>query len=347
MASLAVKYRPKSFDEVLSQNYVKAILSKQLEKREFSNAYLFCGPSGDGKTTLARIFSKGINKGLGEPIEVDGASNNGVDNVRSLIEESKSRSLDSEYKTIIVDECHQLTIQAWSAFLKCLEEPPKYTVFLFCTTDPQKIPNTILNRLMRFNLTKVGYLDIANRLRFIAKSEGLSDYDESCEYIAKLANGGVRDAISMLEKCAEYSKSLSMDNVLKVVGDFSYDMMFDLTNAIIDGDRKSIVSVMDACDGSGMDVKLFVDRYMDFVLDLDKFCLFGDISKTKLPSTLLDPKFEGDTRSVRYTTGIENAAKVFSSIVVKVNELRYRLRYDDCKTMTATAAFVEMGTSVL
>ena len=347
MPSLAVKYRPTTFDDVLSQTYVKAILKRQLSEGKYSNAYLFCGPSGDGKTTLARIFSKSINHGLGEPLEIDGASNNGVDNVRSLIEESKSRALDAEYKTIIIDECHQLTIQAWSAFLKCLEEPPKYTIFIFCTTDPQKIPATILNRLMRFNLTKVGYDDIANRLRYISKSEGFSNYDESCEYIAKLSNGGVRDAISMLEKCASYDVDLSLDKVLKVIGDFSYDMMFDLTNAVIDGNKNAIIDTLESCDRSGADMKLFVDRYMEFVLDLDKFCLFGDIAKTKLPSSLLMPSFEGDTRNVRYTTGIENASRIFSSLVVKVMELRYKLKYDDCKLLTTVASFVEMGSTSL
>ena len=347
MASLAVKYRPTTFDEVLSQTYVKAILQRQLAEGTFKNAYLFSGPSGDGKTTLARIFSKAINKGQGTPYEIDGASNNGVDNVRELIEESRSRALDAEYKTIIVDECHQLTVQAWSAFLKCLEEPPKYTIFIFCTTDPQKIPATIMNRLMRFNLTKVGFGEIASRLSFIAKSEGYENYDESCEYIAKLSNGGVRDAISMLEKCASYSNDLSLGNVLRVLGDFSYDMMFDLTNAIIDGDKASVMDVLDFCDSSGADIKLFVDRYLEFVLDLDKYCLFRDMSATKLPSTLLKPKNDKDTRCVEYATGIENSAKTFSSLATKINDLRYRLKYDDGKLMTVTASFIGMCTGEL
>ena len=153
MEALAVKYRPKTFEDVVSQNAIIRILRKQIELKQFKNCYLFCGASGCGKTTVARIFANAINQGNGNPIEIDAASNNGVDNVRQLIKTASERSLDSEYKIIIIDECHALTTQAWQAFLKCIEEPPMYTIFIFCTTDPQKIPTTIINRTMRFNFS--------------------------------------------------------------------------------------------------------------------------------------------------------------------------------------------------
>ena len=153
--SLAVKYRPQTFDEVIGQDIIVKILKRQLEINDFSHAYLFCGPSGDGKTTLARIFAKELNHGYGSPIEMDAASNNGVDNVRAIIEDSRQRAIDAEYKVIIIDECHAITNQGWQAFLKCIEEPSMYTVFIFCTTDPQKIPATIQNRVMRFNLSRI------------------------------------------------------------------------------------------------------------------------------------------------------------------------------------------------
>ena len=134
MESLAVRYRPDKFEEVCGQGATITILRRQLELREFKNAYLFVGPSGVGKTTLARIFANGINQGVGQPIEIDAASNNGVDNVKAIVSSAQERSLDSEYKIYIVDEAHMITTAGWNAFLKCIEEPPQYTIFIFCET---------------------------------------------------------------------------------------------------------------------------------------------------------------------------------------------------------------------
>ena len=153
--SLAVKYRPKTFEEALGQGSTIKILRQQIEKGCFGNCYLFAGSSGCGKTTLARIFANLINQGKGSPIEIDGASNNGVESVRAIVDSAGERSLDSEYKIYIVDECHAISSQGWQAFLKCIEEPPKYTIFMFCTTNPEKVPETIQNRLIRFNISKV------------------------------------------------------------------------------------------------------------------------------------------------------------------------------------------------
>ena len=149
--SLAVQFRPKTFDEVVGQETIIKILKKQVETQQFKNCYLFSGASGCGKTSVARIFAKTINNGVGEPIEIDAASNNGVDNIRNIIEEANKRSLDSDYKVYIMDEAHSLTSQSWQSLLKTIEEPPKYTIFIFCTTNPEKIPETILNRLQKFN----------------------------------------------------------------------------------------------------------------------------------------------------------------------------------------------------
>ena len=137
---LATKYRPNTFSEVVGQQAVIKILQRQIELDKISQCYLFCGASGCGKTTLARIFAKELNGSFNGLVEMDAASNNGVDNVRSIVEDAKQRSISSKYKVFIIDECQSITTQGWQAFLKCIEEPPKFTIFIFCTTDPQKVP---------------------------------------------------------------------------------------------------------------------------------------------------------------------------------------------------------------
>ena len=201
--SLAVRYRPRPLKEMVSQKSVIKVLERQLQTGDIKHCYLFCGPSGTGKTTAGRAFAYAINEGIGDPIEIDAASNSGVDNVRSIIKQAQERSIEGKYKIFIIDEVHALSNQARQAFLKCIEEPPAYTIFIFCTTDPQKIPVTILNRVMRFNLTKIPTDEIIDRLKYICDSEHITYTHVSIEYIAKVSDGGMRTAIANVEKCAD------------------------------------------------------------------------------------------------------------------------------------------------
>ena len=337
--SLAVKYRPQTFDEVIGQDIIVKILKRQLEINDFSHAYLFCGPSGDGKTTLARIFAKELNHGYGSPIEMDAASNNGVDNVRAIIEDSRQRAIDAEYKVIIIDECHAITNQGWQAFLKCIEEPSMYTVFIFCTTDPQKIPATIQNRVMRFNLSRIASNKIKNRLMYISKNENYTNYEESCDYIAKLSCGGMRDAISMLEKCAGYSKDLCITNVIQSLGNFSFETFIGLTNALVDRNQQEVLNIIETCFNSGNDLKLFIEQYLDFVLDLNKYCLFNDISLTKIPASL---EANNTPRCIKYVVGIENNVAYFNRLMSKIFDIKNSLRYDTMPKTTISVGLIDI-----
>ena len=171
MKTLAVKYRPQAWDDVVEQSSTKIILQQQLESGEVKNAYLFCGPAGCGKTTCARIFANEINNGEGNPIELDAASNNGVDDVRNIIQQAKTKSINSEYKIFIIDECHALSNSAWQAMLKIIEEPPAKSIFIFATTDPQKIPKTILSRVQRYDFQRISQDGIVKKLKYILDEE--------------------------------------------------------------------------------------------------------------------------------------------------------------------------------
>lgn len=170
--SLAVKYRPKIWSDVCEQNATLVILQQQLIANDIKNSYLFCGPAGCGKTTCARIFANEINKGLGSPIELDAASNNSVEDVREIIQQAKTTSIDSEYKVFIMDEVHALSNQAWQAMLKVLEEPPAKSIFIMCTTEKNKIPKTILSRVQQFDFQRISTNAIADRLTEVLKQEG-------------------------------------------------------------------------------------------------------------------------------------------------------------------------------
>jgi len=334
MSSMACRYRPNEFEDVCGQSSVVKILQKQLEINDIKNCYLFCGPSGTGKTTLARIFANKINNGLGSPIEIDGASNNGVDNVREIINQAKERSIDSEYKIYIIDECHAITSQAWQAFLKCIEEPPKYTIFMFCTTEPNKIPNTILNRVMRFNLNRVPIENIKQRLQYICQQEGFINYIETCDYISKISYGGVRDAIATLEKAASYSNDLNINNVLNCLGNFDYNVLFDLTDAMTNKDEENTIKIINYCFNSGNDLKLFITQFMDFSLDLFKYCLFKDISLTKIPSTYIN--------DINNIINFDNAKNYFSNVISKLMQLSVNLKNEINLLTTITISLLDI-----
>lgn len=280
--TLAVKYRPQTWDDVTEQSSIKIILQQQLEANEIKNAYLFCGPAGCGKTTCARIFAHDINKGQGNPIEMDAASNSGVDDVRGIIQQAQTKSLDSEYKVFIIDECHSISNTGWQAFLKLIEEPPAKSIFIFCTTDPQKIPRTILSRVQRYDFTKISQEGISIRLTDIYDMEiGVPSNKqdvicEAIEYIAKLAEGGMRDAISLMDKALAYNSKLTLENVVIALGTTDYDTMFKLANDITIGNNASIIETIETLYNSGKDIKQFVRQFTQFLLDIQKFDIMGN-----------------------------------------------------------------------
>ena len=290
--ALSIKYRPTSFNDMTEQNAIKDILENQIKTKTFQHGYLFTGPSGTGKTTSARIFASMINDGKGNPIEVDAASNSGVDNIRQIIEDAKRKPLDAEYKIFIVDECHSLSDSSWQALLKTLEEPPKFTIFIFCTTNPEKIPPTILSRVQRYNFQKISNEGIVKRLNMILETES-KEYDipiswstDAVEYISKVSSGGMRDAITLMDKCLSLSNNLSLKYVLQAIGGEDYNTFITFLSALEEKEKEISIKVIEDVYNAGKDVKQFMKDFSKFVLEVGKYALYKNFDYISLPNTL-------------------------------------------------------------
>lgn len=347
--SLAVKYRPKTFDDMTEQSAIKDILMNQLETKTFQHGYLFTGPAGTGKTTSARIFANMINDGKGNPIEVDAASNSGVDNIRQIIDDAKRKPLDAEYKIFIVDECHSLSNGAWQALLKTLEEPPKFTIFIFCTTDPQKIPNTILSRVQRYQFQKISNKGIVKRLEDICIRENSQDYDNpdlrdigdierfdgALDYIAKVSNGGMRDAITLLDKCLSLSHDISVENVLKTIGAEDYDTFFNFIFALVKQDKQICIDIIEGVYNAGKDVKQFLKDFSKFILDVEKYLIYNNTDYISIPTT------DENIKDLEELS--EHRDEIFKSMDFIVN-LNSQLKWEnDARTLTELSILIYCG----
>ena len=290
--SLSVRYRPKTFNDMTEQSAIKDILENQIKTKTFQHGYLFTGPAGTGKTTSARIFAHMINDGKGNPIEVDAASNSGVDNIRQIIEDAKRKPLDAEYKIFIVDECHSLSDSSWQALLKTLEEPPKFTIFIFCTTNPEKIPATIISRVQRYNFQKISNEGIVDRLNMILETESkesdipISWSTDALEFIAKVSSGGMRDAITLMDKCLSLSHHLTLENVLKTIGSEDYSTFITFLSALEKKEKETSIKVIEDVYNAGKDVKQFMRDFAKFVLEVEKYALYKNFDYISLPNTL-------------------------------------------------------------
>ena len=320
MINLANKYRPIEFRDVCSQTNIIKVLERQCETKQYKNSYLYVGGSGCGKTTVARIFANKINEGVGHPIELDAASNGSVESVRNIIDSANERSLNSKYKIYIIDECHMLTTQAWNALLKTIEETPEYTIFIFCTTEYNKVPETIKNRCQQYFFSKIPDAEIKTRLKYICDQEGYVSTDDGLIHITKLAQGSMRQAISYLDKCKDFSKIISLENVTAVLGDFNCDTYFELTNAIIDKNKEVLIKIIEKEYNSGFDLKLFIDLYLNFVMDILKYLTFRSFDVIQIPRSC--------EQKLLYTINVEGANKYFLYILDKLVELKTIIKGD-------------------
>ena len=282
------KYRPTNFDEVVGQTHIIQTLKNAIIQNRIAHAYLFCGPRGTGKTSIAKIFAKTLNCtnsqdapcGVCENckmaangshpdiIEIDAASNNGVDEVRNLIDKVKYAPMQGKYKIYIIDEVHMMTSGAFNALLKTIEEPPAHVIFIFATTEPNKVLPTIISRCQRFDFNKVSMHDIKYRLSIVCKNEGIEIDENGLTLIAQLADGGMRDALSILDQCVAYCSShIDVNDIRKIYGVVTSEDIGKLFYSVYKKDVDSFVKDIQKYSDMGMDIKRLTADFIHMLKD--------------------------------------------------------------------------------
>ena len=336
MPTLAVKYRPKTFEDMVEQSVVRDILLNHIAEKKFRNAYLFCGAAGCGKTTTARVFAKSINSSI---TELDAASHNGVDDMKEIIRQSTLKPIGSDYRVFILDEAHNLSKAAWESALKTLEEPTPTSIFIFCSTDPQKFPKTILSRIQRYDFKRISHSGVVNRLKYILDSENKENAnytysEDAIDYIAKMSEGGMRDAITLMEKSLGYSDNLTLEAVIKALGTVDYNTMFELTEALYDMNKKKVIEIIETVHRDGIDLKQFIKNYGYFVLDLCKYDICKSFDYIQLPITF-EQRLKGYKKS---------QFEFFSDLLNTVMTLNTDIKWESTPKPLIEAQFVLLCT---
>lgn len=338
------KWRPKKFEDVYGQEQVTATLKNELENNKISHAYLLCGTRGTGKTSTARLLAKAVNCGSPvdhnpcdscnscvsinegssiDVIEIDAASNRGIDDIRNLREAIKFTPTLGKYKVYIIDEVHMLTNEAFNALLKTLEEPPAYVMFILATTEPHKLPATILSRCQRFDFKRISIQNIMTHLKSICGYEGMEADEAALRIVARNADGAMRDALSILDQCAVYGgKNIVESTVLEVLGISGDQHLMEMGEAILQGDAPRTILIIDELASGGKEIYQFIK---------DLIGHFRNLLMTKIlenPEDVIDMSSEGIqtlknsaakfdresiVRCIKYLSELENEAKWYSN----------------------------------
>ncbi|WXR62929.1 DNA polymerase III subunit gamma/tau [Peptostreptococcaceae bacterium AGR-M142] len=350
-------FRPKTFNDVVGQEHITKTLKNQIQNNHLAHAYLFCGTRGTGKTSTAKILSRAINclnkkdnepcneceickgilnESLMDVVEIDAASNNGVDDIRELRENVKYPPSKAKYKVYIIDEVHMLSTGAFNALLKTLEEPPSYVVFILATTEMHKLPATILSRCQRFDVKRITLEDIKKRVEFILESLNIEYEEEATKLIARSGEGSLRDALSLLDKCISFNEDkLLYDDLINLLGVTGKDELAKLSNSIFDLDVKQSMEIINEVVSWGKDLKIFVDDLIEYIRTI-MLCKISNNPKEIL--NLTDEEIDGLTKL---------SAKVSNNEIIRIinilSETENKMKYTTHKRMLLELSILKLS----
>lgn len=353
------KWRPTSFEEVRGQDHIVKTLKNQINSGRIGHAYLFCGTRGTGKTSIAKIFARAVNcehpvdgSPCGEcsmcrqiaegaslnVVEIDAASNNGVENIRDIREQVQYPPTDGRYRVYIIDEVHMLSIGAFNALLKTLEEPPSYVIFILATTEVHKIPITILSRCQRYDFKRISIDTIAGRLTELTQAEQIDVDDRALRYVARAADGSMRDALSLLDQCVafHFGEKLTYDNVLEVLGAVDNRVFSKLFQAVLASDTKACIREIEEMIIQGRDLSQLVNDFVWYMRNLL-------IAKTTdEPGDMLDMSEENLAVLKEEAAGVDT--ETLMRYIRIFSELSGQLRYASQKRILVEIAFIKLTT---
>lgn len=353
------KWRPTSFEEVRGQDHIVKTLKNQINSGRIGHAYLFCGTRGTGKTSIAKIFARAVNcehpvdgSPCGEcsmcrqiaegaslnVVEIDAASNNGVENIRDIREQVQYPPTDGRYRVYIIDEVHMLSIGAFNALLKTLEEPPSYVIFILATTEVHKIPITILSRCQRYDFKRISSDTIAGRLAELTQAEQIDVDDRALRYVARAADGSMRDALSLLDQCVafHFGEKLTYDNVLEVLGAVDNRVFSKLFQAVLASDTKACIREIEEMIIQGRDLSQLVNDFVWYMRNLL-------IAKTTdEPGDMLDMSEENLAVLKEEAAGVDT--ETLMRYIRIFSELSGQLRYASQKRILVEIAFIKLTT---
>lgn len=351
------KFRPQSFNDVKGQDHIVTTLKNQIKSDRIGHAYLFCGTRGTGKTSVAKLFAKAINcknpdgedpclecsscKAIQsgssmDVVEIDAASNNGVDNIRQIVEEVQYPPTEGRFKVYIIDEVHMLSIGAFNALLKTLEEPPSYVVFILATTEVHKLPITILSRCQRYDFKRIGVDSISGRIKELLDIEGLEAQEDAIRYVAKAADGSMRDALSLLDQCLAFNfgKKLTYEMVLDVLGAVDSEVYSTICCGIIAGDVSTVIKILEQVVMEGRELT-------QFVADLTWYLRNMLLAKTSDDMSVIADMSMDAIKQLK-----EEARLVEASVIIRyirvLGELTNQIRYASNKRVLVEIALIKL-----
>ncbi|MCF0229947.1 MAG: DNA polymerase III subunit gamma/tau, partial [Parasporobacterium sp.] len=353
------KFRPRTFDQVKGQDHIVRALKNQLANNRIGHAYLFTGTRGTGKTSAAKIFARAVNclsPVNGEPcnecencrsvlagnfvdvVEVDAASNNGVDDIRQIIEEVRYTPVKGKYKVFIIDEAHMITGAAFNAFLKTLEEPPEYAVFILATTEPHKLPVTILSRCQRYDFRRITNEKITGNLEEILRQEGISAEQKALKYIARMGDGSMRDSISLLDKCIAFNlgEDLTYEKTLEVLGTTDTDVFSELFRSVYTGNAPAALGIIDRAAADGKDLTRFASDFIWYIRNMLMVKAAGSDASIFLGLS------EENTRQLQNDSAAADNAVLMRYIRI-ISELINQMRFSSSKQILMEVAVIRLA----